>query len=229
MEKLGIKDWAKEDRPREKLLEKGASTLTDAELLAILIGSGNKDETVVELAQRILHKVDNNLNQLGKTSVKHLIKSFKGIGEAKAITIAAAMELGKRRQQSEALQVPQITNSLDAFQAFYPILADLAHEEVWAIFLNKGNKIISRFQVSKGGIDSSIVDIRLLMKEALSNHAVSIILAHNHPSGRLVISTQDKQITDQIVQAGKILNIPLLDHIIIANNQYISFKDQGLI
>jgi DNA repair protein RadC len=228
MEKLGIKDWAEEDRPREKMMLRGVGALTDAELIAILIGSGNQDETAVELAQKILRKAENNLNKLGQFSIKELISSFKGIGEAKAITITAAMELGKRRQQSEFLVIPQVTSSKDAFQALYPILSDLKHEEVWALFLNRSNKIVKTFQLSKGGLHASVVDIRLLMKEAIENLACGIILGHNHPSGKLEASADDKGITQRVARAGEVLDIKLLDHIIVAGNRYLSFADEGL-
>ncbi|MFT4072071.1 MAG: DNA repair protein RadC [Dysgonamonadaceae bacterium] len=228
MEKLAVKKWAEEDRPREKLMLRGASALTDAELLAILIGSGSREETVVELAQRILHRADNNLNKLGQFSIKELVSSFKGIGEAKAITIAAAMELGKRRQQSEVLEVPQISSSRDAFHAFYPILSDLKHEEVWGLFLNRSNKIIKKFQLSKGGIHASVVDVRVLMKEAVESLACGLILGHNHPSGKLQASDEDRAVTQKVARAGEVLDIKLLDHIIVAGNRYLSFSDEGL-
>lgn len=229
MQKLNIKDWAEADRPREKLMQLGVKSLSNSELLAILIGSGSKEETVVELAQRILAKSDNNLNKLGQATVKELIQGFKGIGEAKAITIVAALELGKRRQQAEALQIPKIKSSIDAYHILYPLLSDLPHEEVWALLLNKNLGVISTFQVCKGGIDSSFVDIRLLMKEALNVRAVSFILAHNHPSGQLSVSLQDKETTHKVQQAAKLLDMLLVDHIIIAHNNYISFKDEGLL
>lgn len=229
MEKLGIKDWAEEDRPREKLMLSGERSLTDAELLAILIGSGNNEETAVELSQRILKSANNNLNRLGQFSIKELISTFKGIGEAKAITIVAALELGKRRQQSEFLSCPQIGSSKDAFHALYPILSDLPHEEVWALLLNRSNKIIKTFQLSKGGLHASVVDVRLLMKEAIEALACGLILAHNHPSGKLDASTEDKEVTRKVAKAGEILDIKLLDHIIIAGNKYMSLNDEGLI
>ncbi len=228
MDKLGIKDWAEEDRPREKMMLRGVSALTDAELLAILIGSGNQEETAVELAQRILRNANNNLNQLGQFSIKELISSFKGIGEAKAITIVAALELGKRRQQSEHLVNPQVSSSRDAFHALFPILSDLKHEEVWALFLNRSNKIVKKFQLSKGGLHASVIDVRLLMKEAVENLACGIILAHNHPSGKLEASNEDKIITRKVAHAGEILDIKLLDHLIIAGNGYLSFSDEGM-
>lgn len=228
MEKLGIKDWAEEDRPREKMMLRGAGALTDAELIAILIGSGNKDETAVELAQRILKNADNNLNRLGQFSIKELVSSFKGIGEAKAITIVAAMELGKRRQESQVLAVPQISSSKDAFHAFYPILGDLKHEEVWVLMLNRSNKIIKKFQLSKGGLHASVIDVRILMKEAVENLACAIILGHNHPSGKLEPSQEDLQATQKVARAGEVLDVKLLDHVIVAGNTYCSFRDLGL-
>jgi DNA repair proteins len=174
--KLNIKDWAEEDRPREKMLLKGVSALSDAELLGILIGSGNKSETAVELSQRILHSVSNNLNTLGKLEIKDLIKDFKGIGEAKAITIVAALELGKRRKLSEALVSPQITSSKDVYDIFHPILADLKHEEVWVLFLNRANKVVKNIQISKGGLTATVVDIRLIMKEGIQSLASAMVL-----------------------------------------------------
>lgn len=228
MERLGIKKWAEEDRPREKMIAHGVGILSDAELLAILIGSGNSDETAVELARRILASAANNLNRLGQFSIHQLISSFKGIGEAKAVSIVAALELGKRRQQSEILVIPQITSSRDAFSAFYPILSDLKHEEVWALLLNRSNKIVKKFQLSKGGLHASVVDVRLLMKEAIESLACGIILGHNHPSGKLEASAEDQNITQKIIKACELLDIKLFDHIIVAGNSYLSFADEGL-
>lgn len=212
--KLNIKDWAEEDRPREKMLLKGVSALSDAELLGILIGSGNKSETAVELSQRILHSVSNNLNTLGKLEIKDLIKDFKGIGEAKAITIVAALELGKRRKLSEALVSPQITSSKDVYDIFHPILADLKHEEVWVLFLNRANKVVKNIQISKGGLTATVVDIRLIMKEGIQSLASAMVLCHNHPSGNTQPSDDDDQITKRLKEAGHIMDIRLLDHII---------------
>lgn len=223
--KLNIKDWAEEDRPREKLLAKGVGALSDAELLAILIGSGNRDETAVELSQRILHAVDNNLNTLGKLSINDLQK-FKGIGEAKAITIIAATELGRRRKLSEASIVPSITNSRDIYNIMHPILADLPHEETWVLLLNKSNRIIKRHQVSKGGISGTIVDIRAIMKEAIESLATAMILCHNHPSGNHQPSPEDDVITQNLKSAGALMTIPLLDHIIICDHSYFSYRDK---
>lgn len=225
--KLNIKDWAEEDRPREKMLLKGVSALSDAELLGILIGSGNKSETAVELSQRILHSVSNNLNTLGKLEIRDLIKDFKGIGEAKAITIVAALELGKRRKLSEALVSPQITSSKDVYDIFHPILADLKHEEVWVLFLNRANKVVKNIQISKGGLTATVVDIRLIMKEGIQTLASAMVLCHNHPSGNTHPSDDDDQITKRLKDAGHIMDIRLLDHIIICDNSYYSYMDTG--
>ncbi len=227
--KLNIKDWAEEDRPREKMLLKGVSALSDAELLGILIGSGNKSETAVELSQRILHSVSNNLNTLGKLEIKDLIKDFKGIGEAKAITIVAALELGKRRKLSEALVSPQITSSKDVYDIFHPILADLKHEEVWVLFLNRANKVVKNIQISKGGLTATVVDIRLIMKEGIQSLASAMVLCHNHPSGNTQPSDDDDQITKRLKEAGYIMDIRLLDHIIVCDNSYYSYMDTGRI
>lgn len=225
--KLNIKDWAEEDRPREKMLLKGVASLSDAELIGILIGSGNKNETAVELAQRILHSASNNLNVLGKLEIKDLIKNFYGIGEAKAITIVAAMELGKRRKLSEAIVQPQITSSEVVYQIFHPILADLKHEEVWVLLLNRANKVIKKMQVSKGGVAGTVVDIRMIMKEAIDSLASAMILCHNHPSGNSNPSGDDDNITRKLKEAGLIMDIRLLDHIIICDHSYYSYLDKG--
>lgn len=225
--KLNIKDWAEEDRPREKMLLKGVAALSDAELLGILIGSGNKNETAVELAQRILHSVSNNLNILGKQEIKDLIRNFNGIGEAKAITIAAAMELGKRRKLSEVVVQPQITSSDTVYQIFHPILADLKHEEVWVLLLNKANKVLKKIQVSKGGITGTVVDIRMIMKEAIDSLASAMVLCHNHPSGNSNPSDDDDNITRRLKEAGQIMDVRLLDHIIVCDHSYYSYMDRG--
>ena len=223
--KLNIKDWAEEDRPREKLLLKGVASLSDAELLAILIGSGNKNETAVELSQRILHSTGHNLNALGKLAINDLIKNFNGIGEAKAITIVAALELGHRRRLAEKPTQPQIANSDDVFQIFQPVMGDLKHEEVWFLLLNASNKVIKRGQASKGGISGSVVDIRMIMKDALDNLASGIILCHNHPSGNAQPSADDDLITSRLQEAGRIMDIHLLDHLVICDQTYYSYRD----
>lgn len=225
--KLNIKDWAEEDRPREKMLLKGVSSLSDAELLGILIASGNKNETAVELAQRILYSVSNNLNALGKLEIKELIKNFNGIGEAKAITIVSALELGKRRKLSEITTQPQITCSNDAYQLLHPILADLRHEEVWVLLLNRANKVINKIQVSKGGVAGTVIDIRMIMKEAIQSLASGMVLSHNHPSGNSMPSRDDDEITRKLKEAGKLMEIELLDHVIVCDHSYYSYRDEN--
>jgi len=226
--KLSIKEWAVEDRPREKMLVKGVRSLSDAELIAILIGSGNLDETAVELSRKILVSVNNNLNELGKKSIGDLQK-FKGIGPAKAITITAAMELGRRRKESEPEEKPKVTTSADAARIFSPLLSDLPHEEFWVLLLNRNNLIIDKFMVSQGGLTGTIIDVRIILKTALEKLACSMILCHNHPSGNLIPSQADKDITTKIRDAGKFMDIPVLDHIIIGNSSFFSFADEGLI
>ena len=208
--KLNIKDWAVEDRPREKLISKGARHLTDAELIAILIGSGNLEETAVELSKRILASSDNNLNELGRKAVDFL-QSFTGIGEAKAVTIVAALELGKRRKEADVFSKNQIKGSKDAADFFQPMLGDLNHEEFWVMLLDRGNKILDTF------------------KKAIEKLASSIILCHNHPSGTLITSDADRHITKKIKDAALIMDIMVLDHVIIGQNKYFSFADEGIL
>ncbi|WP_353121550.1 RadC family protein [Dysgonomonas capnocytophagoides] len=228
-QKLRITDWAEEDRPREKLLMKGVQTLSDAELLAILIGSGNKNETAVELSQRILHFVKNNLNSLGRLSINELINNFNGIGEAKAITIMAALELGRRRKDSEREKMAQIKSSIDIFNLFQPILGDLPHEESWILLLNSANKIIKRLQVSKGGLNGITIDIRMIMKESIESLATGIILVHNHPSGNLTPSREDDDITTKLSVASSFVDIQMIDHVIITDDGFYSYKDENRI
>ncbi len=225
---FSIKDWSEEDRPREKLLAKGKESLSDSELLAILIGSGNKNESAVALSKRMLSSVDNNLNTLGKLSIAQL-KKFKGIGEAKAISIVAGLELGRRRRSELIEDVNKITSSKAVFEIMQPVLGDLQHEEFWTLFLNNSNVIISKQQLSKGGITGTLVDVRLLMKKALELGAVGIIICHNHPSGTLKISEADKLITAKIKKAATVLDIKLLDHLIITEKAYVSFADKQLL
>ncbi len=227
--KRSIRDWAEEDRPREKLLNKGNQALSNAELLAILISSGNKDDSAVELSKKILNSVDNNLNELGMKSALHLSSSFKGIGSAKAITIIAALELGRRRKLEEALIREKMITSKDAFLVFHPILADLQHEEAWVIFLNRANKVIERKKISAGGIAASVVDPKIIMKEAVERLASGIILGHNHPSGSCFPSEPDKIITQKLKEACSVFDISFWDHLIIAGNNYFSFADENII
>ena len=225
---LPITAWNEADRPREKLLDKGKQTLTDAELIAILIGSGNKEESAVSLSKRMLAKSNNKLYQLGKASIGKLME-FKGIGEAKAITIIAALELGKRRGMEEIPEKPKIANSIDVFRIMHPIIGELEHEEFWVLYLNNGNKVLKRKKISLGGKTGTVVDIRIVFKEALDVGATAIVLTHNHPSGALQPSKADKLITQKIKEAGKTLDINLLDHLIISEKTYFSFADKLLL
>jgi DNA repair protein RadC len=226
--KLNIKDWAVEDRPREKLSKNGPRSMSDAELIAILIGSGNLEETAVELSRRILASTDNNLNELGRKSIEYL-QQFKGIGEAKAITIVAALELGKRRKESDIKIRSKITGSKDVADYFQPLLGDLNHEEFWILYLDRGNKIMDSFRISEGGISGTVIDVRKILKAAIEKQSSSIILCHNHPSGTLQPSDADLKITRKITDAGKIMDIPVMDHIIIGNDKYYSFADEGML
>lgn len=224
---LTIKSWAEEDRPREKLIEKGRHSLTEAELIAILIGSGNKNETAVELSKKILASIGNNLHELGKLSVQELC-TFKGIGEAKAISIVAALELGRRRKESEVVKREKITGSKDVFELMKPSLMDLSHEEFWLLMLNRSNTVIKKELISRGGVSGTVVDNKIIFKTALINNASSIIVCHNHPSGNLKPSDADIKITKNIKEAGKTIEVPLLDHLIITDNGFYSFLDEGL-
>lgn len=224
---FSIKSWAEDDRPREKLVLKGKTALSDAELIAIIIGSGNKNESAVDLSKRILNSVENNLNKLGKLSVLDLQK-FNGIGEAKAISIITALELGRRRRLEEALVVPKITSSKAVFEIMQPLIGELQHEEFWIIYLNNSNKVLFKEQSSKGGLTGTLVDVRLVYKKAVDLYAAAIILCHNHPSGKLQPSVADKSITSKLKQAGETLDIKVLDHLIITENAYFSFADESL-
>lgn len=225
---IGIRSWAEEDRPREKLLGKGRQILSEAELIAILIGSGSRNETAVELSKRILASTGNNLNELGKFSVKDLMQ-FNGIGEAKAISIIAALELGRRRKETEAVKRDKINASKDVFDIMQPLLIDLPHEEFWLLLLNRANAVIKKELISRGGVAGTVVDTRIIFKEAVQNYASSIIICHNHPSGNLKPSEADKRITKNIKEAGRIMEVPLFDHLIITDSGYYSFADEGLL
>jgi len=225
---LSIKEWSLEDRPREKLLSKGISSLSDAELIAIIISSGNREESAVELSKRMLGTVQHNLNELGKLSVDDLQK-YKGIGEAKAIGIVAALELGKRRKSAEIIDRQKITSSQEVYEIFHPLLADLPHEEFWIIMLNRSNKIIERIKISQGGISGTVTDVRIILRSALEKLASSLILCHNHPSGNQQPSDADLAITQKIKESGKLMDIVLLDHIIITDGAYYSFADSGIL
>ena len=221
-----IKSLAEEDRPREKMLLKGKAAVSDAELIAILIGSGTVEENAVGLAQRILHSVNGNLSELGRRSIKDLMK-FKGIGEAKALTIAAALELGRRRQFSDFMQKQRITCSQDVYETMMPSLIDLPHEEFWILLLNNANTIIGRVKISTGGVTGVLVDSKLVFKPAIEALATGVILVHNHPSGNLKPSQADISLTRKLKEAGKHLDISVLDHIIIAHSGFYSLAENN--
>ena len=222
-----ITNWSEDDKPREKLMLKGKSVLSDAELIAILIGSGSRNESAVDLSKKILASVDNNLNALGKVSISQLM-NFKGIGEAKAISIIAALELGRRRRAEEGVELKKVTSSKVIFEIMQPIIGELPHEEFWIIYLNNSNKVISKSQLSKGGITGTLVDVRIVFKTALEMGATALILCHNHPSGTLIPSDADKQITKKLKLAGESLEIKVLDHLIVTETSYFSFADEGI-
>ncbi|MCF8372595.1 MAG: DNA repair protein RadC [Bacteroidales bacterium] len=225
---LSIKQWALEDRPREKFMAKGLQSLSDAELIAILIGSGSRDESAVELSKKILSTVDHNLHELGKLTISEL-KKQKGIGEAKAITIIAALELGRRRKVADIIHKDKITSSMDAVLIFQSLLGDLPHEEFWVLFLNRSNKIIDKQRISQGGLVGTVIDVKIIMKMAIEKLASSIILCHNHPSGNAQPSESDISITKKLKQAGEFLEIAVLDHLIIADDSFYSFADEGFV
>ncbi|PRB00945.1 hypothetical protein CQ046_17230 [Chryseobacterium sp. MYb7] len=225
---MAIKLLAEDDRPREKFLQKGRSSLSDSELLAIIMGSGNREEDALELARKILASVNNSWHQLSLLSAKDLMK-FKGIGESKAISIISALEIGRRRAVQEIPEKTIIGNSNDAYMVLRNQLSDLRTEEFWAIFLNNNNKVIHVSQLTQGGISQSIVDVRTLYKMALDHFSTGIIIAHNHPSGSLKPSREDIHITQKVKEAGNTLSIQLLDHIIVTQNSYFSFSDEGLL
>lgn len=225
---LSILSWAEEDRPREKLLLKGKAALSDAELIAILIGSGTRSISAVGVAKNILSAAGNDLNKLAKFSVKDLRK-IKGIGEAKAITIVSALELGRRRKESEFSEKVKITCSNDIYQLIKPDLMDLPLEQFWIILLNRANQLIKKEQISSGGVSGTVADPKIIFKAALDQYASSIILVHNHPSGNLKPSRADIDLTNKMKSAGKLLEIPVLDHIIFGDEGYLSFADEGIL
>lgn len=227
-EKITIKLWAEEDRPREKLSLQGRRSLSDAELIAILIGSGSRNESAVELSKRILHTCNNDLNFLGKLNIQDLSK-FKGIGDAKAISIIAALELGRRRKESVRQHQILVHSSKDAYEAIKSQFTDLNHEEFWILLLNRANKITSKQLISKGGQAGTVADPKIIFNTALQNHASSVILAHNHPSGNLKPSQADIDLTRKLKSAGAFLDIPVLDHLIITDTGFFSFTDEGML
>lgn len=223
-----ILSWAEEDRPREKLMLRGKSALTDAELIAILIGSGTRELSAVDLSKIILQSVDNNLNELARLSVNDLMK-FKGVGDAKAISIVAALELGRRRKAAEAPKRPKITCSTDVYEAIRPHLSDLSHEQFWVLLLNRANEVLRPIQISIGGVAGTVADPKLIFKSAIEHLASAIILVHNHPSGNLKPSQADKDLTKKVSEAGRLLDTPVLDHLIFGDKGYFSFADEGIL
>ncbi|NDV66277.1 DNA repair protein RadC [Bacteroides sp. 224] len=225
IKKLSINEWAEEDRPREKMMAKGIDALSDAELLGILIGSGNTEESAVELMRRVLASCDNNLHELGKWTYRNF-SVFKGLGPAKATTVMAALELGKRRNSQEIKERKQITCSTDVYKIFHPIMCDLAREEFWILLLNQAGKVIDKIRISTGGIDGTYADVRLILREALLQNATSLIICHNHPSGNPTPSQADRKLTSAIQQGAKTMNIRLSDHVIICDGAFYSFADK---
>lgn len=228
MEKLTINRWAEEDRPREKMMLKGAAALSDAELLAILIGSGNTEESAVALMQRVLNACGNDLNRLGKWEVQDF-SSFKGMGPAKSVTVMAALELGKRRKLQAMQERVTITSSTDIYNLFHPLLCDLPNEEFWVLLLNQAAKVIDKVRISHGGIDHTTADVRVILREALLQRATQIALIHNHPSGNPRPSNEDLRLTEQIKKGAQTMNIRLIDHVIVTDGKYYSFNDEGRI
>jgi DNA repair protein RadC len=224
-EKLRIKDLALEERPREKLLKKGVQALSDAEIIALLLGSGSRKESAVELARIILRDANHNLNELGKSSLNEL-QRYNGVGEAKAVTIAAALELGKRRKLADIKHKVQIKSSRDIFERFHPYMQDLPHEEFWVVYMNRANKIIDERRISEGGTSGTVVDVKKVLKWALEKTASTLILCHNHPSGNLQPSKSDESVTSKMKQAAQIMEMQMLDHIIIGQGEYYSFADE---
>lgn len=227
--KLNINEWAVEDRPREKMMLHGVGALSDAELLAILIGSGNREETAVELMRRILASCHNDLNELGKMGLEELC-TFKGIGDAKAVAILAASELGKRRASAErSRERTTITSSKDIYSYFHPLLCDLSVEECWVLLLNQALKVIDRVRVSTGGLAGTAVDIRLVLREALIRRAPAIALCHNHPSGNTCPSNEDNRLTERLAKSAAVMDIRLIDHLVLTDGAYYSYADEGRI
>jgi DNA repair protein RadC len=229
-ESSGIKTWAEEDRPREKLLLKGTHSLSESELIAILLRTGTKESTAVDVGMKLMRKVNNDLHALSKLSVKDILQlKVQGIGETKATTIVAAMELGRRRQLSQVKERDKITSSRDAFEILQPRLGDLKHEEFWIVLLNRANKVTAIERISEGGLTGTVADPRRIFNNALKAEATSIILSHNHPSGNIQPSTMDIELTKKLKKAGEVLDISVYDHLIIGENNYYSFADEGML
>jgi len=227
--RFSIRDWAIEDRPREKMIKNGAEALSNAELLAILLGSGSQQESALDLAKRILNDAGNNLNELGKTSINALCKKFHGVGPVKAVTITAALELGKRRRSSEVVKRVQISNSRDIYELLHGRLIDLSHEECWLLLMNNQHRIMDTIRISHGGVSETTVDPKIILKHALEKLASAIVLCHNHPSGNPNPSSCDDRITNKLKLACANMDIQLTDHVIFSENGYYSYADEGKI
>jgi len=223
-----IKTWAEQDRPREKLLERGAESLSDSELIAILLASGNAKMSAVELARHILKKYHNKLSKLSRCTADEL-KQFQGVGDAKAVTLLAALELGRRRKAEKIEKVQTINSSLSAYELLAPMMEDRLNEEFWILYLDRANHVIDKLRLSQGGTTATIMDVKIIIKIALEKLAQGIILSHNHPSGNLKPSRSDILVTEKIQNAAKLFDIKLLDHLIIANNDYFSFNDENML
>lgn len=226
--KAGIKDWKEDDRPREKSLSNGITTLSDAELLAILIGSGSREQNAVELGRTILSAAGNKLTNIGRMGVKELCQ-IKGVGKAKAVTVMAAFEIGRRRRMEQSTVKKQLCKSSQIAETFIPMLADLSHEEFWILLLNNANRCLAKLKISQGGVNQTSVDPKIVFKEALQHLASGIVLCHNHPSGNLTPSRQDTELTHQIIKGATALSIRVLDHIIVAGDSYYSFAEEGIL
>ncbi len=226
---ISIKSWSIDDRPREKMVAKGRQALTDSELLAIILGSGSVGESAVDLSKRILSDHNNDLSLLGKIGINDLVKKYKGVGEAKAINIVACLELGRRRKEASPIEKPKIISSKDAYDLLYPTMSDLVVEEFWVLFTNRASKFIKLERISIGNLHSAVVDARTVVKLALENQATGIILCHNHPSNNMKPSKSDLQITERIKDAAVLFDMIIQDHLIIGDNTYFSFADQGLL
>ena len=228
MENVSLKAWAEADRPREKLLNLGKQSLTDSELIAILLRTGSQQNSVIELSRKILANCNNDLTELSRLTVKELAREH-GMGEVKAITLVAALELGRRRREAEARRKEKITTSQDAIEIIQPHLADLTHEEFWILMLNRAHLLLGKKNVSTGGVSGTVVDPKIVFKMAIEGNASSIILCHNHPSGNNKPSDADIQLTRNLKQAGKTLEIEVIDHVIIAGASFYSFADEGML
>lgn len=224
---ISIKNWSEEDRPREKLLQKGKKALTKAELIAILLGSGSRSESAVDLSKRLLHQQNDRLKKIARMSVQQLMQ-YKGIGEAKAVSISAGLELANRMMEEDGLELDKVNSSSSVYTIMKPLLGDLPHEEFYMIYLNNSNKVIYKYPLSRGGMTGTVVDVRIALKKALEHNAVSLIMVHNHPSGKTQPSHADKQLTRKLKQAGELLDLKVLDHVIVTENDYFSFADEGL-